>query len=49
MYDLIAKKIQNMRGTSELRFLEYLSGEKIQYIKNLIIVANQNSCIGDKI
>ena len=38
-----------MRGTIELKFLEYLSIEKIQYIKNLIIVANQKSCIGDKI
>ena len=47
VYD--AKKIQNMRGTSELRFLEYLSIEKIQYIKNLIKVSNPISFIGDKI
>jgi hypothetical protein len=44
-----AKKIQNMRGTSELSFLEYLNIEKIQYIKNLIKVANPISFIGDKI
>jgi hypothetical protein len=44
-----AKKIQNMRGTSELSFLEYLSIEKIQYIKNLIKVSNPISFIGDKI
>lgn len=43
------KQILTMRGTIELKFLEYLSIEKIQYIKNLIIVANQKSCIGDKI
>ena len=47
VYD--AKKIKNMCGTSELRFLEYFSFEKIQYIKNLIKVANPISCIGDKI
>jgi hypothetical protein len=38
-----------MRKTSELRFLEYLSNEKIQYIKKLIKGANPISCIGDKI
>jgi hypothetical protein len=44
-----AKTIINMRKTSELRFLEYLSNEKIQYIKKLIKGANPISCIGDKI
>jgi len=44
-----AKTIINMRKTSELRFLEYLSNEKIQYIKKLIKGATHISCIGDKI
>ena len=44
-----AKQILNMRKTSELKFLEYLSNTKIQYIKNLIKGIKPNSCIGDKI
>ena len=44
-----AKQIRNMRETTELRFLEYLSDKKIQYIKNLIKGTKPISCIGDKI
>jgi hypothetical protein len=44
-----ARQIINMRKTSELRFLEYLSNEKIQYIKKLIKGEKPISFIGDKI
>ena len=44
-----AKQILTMRGTIELRFLEYLNIKKIQYIKKLIKGENPISCIGDKI
>jgi hypothetical protein len=42
-------EIKKMQGTRQLRFLEYLSNTKIQYIKNLIKGTKPISCIGDKI
>lgn len=43
-----AKQIMSMRNTSELKFLEYLTVEKIKYINNLIKKTNP-ICIGKKI
>lgn len=44
-----AIRIRNMRGSSELRFLEYLTDEKVTYITNLIKNATPMVCIEDKI
>ena len=42
-------EIKQMQGTRQLKFLEYLSNTKIQYIINLIKGKKPIACIGDKI
>jgi hypothetical protein len=44
-----ARRIQSMRGTKELKFVEYLTAEKVQHVKNLIRAANPITFIGDNI